>query len=181
MQPIRGITLITGIMAAGKSTIAQRLAERLQPKSIHLRGDAFRRMIVSGREEMLPNPSEEAIKQLQLRYKTAAMVADQYYEAGFHVVMQDVILGADLQTMVGLIQSRPLYVIVLSPSVAAVAEREQVRAKKGYGAWEIADLNHLLQTETPRLGLWLDTTNMTPDDTVNELLARMHPEASVRM
>ena len=38
-------------MAAGKSTIAQALAERL-PKSVHLRGDLFRRMIVNGQAEM---------------------------------------------------------------------------------------------------------------------------------
>ena len=42
------VILITGNMAAGKSSVAQSLAERL-PKSVHLRGDVFRRMIVSGR------------------------------------------------------------------------------------------------------------------------------------
>jgi predicted kinase len=45
------LILITGLMAAGKSTVAQRLAERL-PKSVHLRGDVFRRMIVNGQAEM---------------------------------------------------------------------------------------------------------------------------------
>ena len=34
------IIVITGIMAAGKSTVAQALAERL-PKSIHLRATCF--------------------------------------------------------------------------------------------------------------------------------------------
>ena len=46
-----GIILITGNMAAGKSTVAQALAERL-PMSVHLRGDRFRRMIVNGQAEM---------------------------------------------------------------------------------------------------------------------------------
>jgi adenylate kinase family enzyme len=45
------IIVITGIQAAGKSTIAQALAERL-PDSVHVRGDLFRRMIVNGRVEM---------------------------------------------------------------------------------------------------------------------------------
>ena len=48
------IVLITGAMAAGKSSLAQALAERL-PCSVHLRGDSFRRMIVSGRAEMTAN------------------------------------------------------------------------------------------------------------------------------
>jgi deoxyadenosine/deoxycytidine kinase len=34
------VILITGNMAAGKSSVAQALAERL-PKSVHLRGDVF--------------------------------------------------------------------------------------------------------------------------------------------
>lgn len=42
------VILITGNMAAGKSSVAQALAERL-PQSIHPRGDVFRRMIVNGR------------------------------------------------------------------------------------------------------------------------------------
>ena len=52
------VYLITGVMASGKSTVAQRLAERL-PRAVHLRGDVFRRMIVSGREEMRPDAPEE--------------------------------------------------------------------------------------------------------------------------
>ena len=49
-QPGARIILITGNMASGKSTVAQALAEQL-PKSVHLRGDLFRRMIVSGRSD----------------------------------------------------------------------------------------------------------------------------------
>ncbi len=53
------VVLVTGVMAAGKSTVAQLPAERL-PRSVHLRGDSFRRMIVSGREEFTPRPTAEA-------------------------------------------------------------------------------------------------------------------------
>ena len=47
--------LITGVMASGKSTTAQALAQAL-PRCVHLRGDLFRRMIVTGREEMAGGP-----------------------------------------------------------------------------------------------------------------------------
>ena len=53
-------------MAAGKSTTAEALALKLD-KCVHLRGDVFRRMISSGREEMSAAPSEEAVRQLYLR------------------------------------------------------------------------------------------------------------------
>jgi uridine kinase len=45
------VILITGIMASGKSTVAQLLSERFE-KSVHLRGDIFLRMIVNNRKEV---------------------------------------------------------------------------------------------------------------------------------
>lgn len=45
------VIVVTGIQAAGKSTVAQALAERLD-RSVHLRGDLFRKMIVNGRADM---------------------------------------------------------------------------------------------------------------------------------
>jgi cytidylate kinase len=71
------IIMITGIMASGKSTVAQRLAERF-PRSVHLRGDVFRRMIVHGSIDMEPEFSQAAYDQLLLRYQLAATVAHTY-------------------------------------------------------------------------------------------------------
>ncbi|MGC5331497.1 hypothetical protein [Micromonospora sp. DT62] len=93
------VVLISGIMAAEESTVAEALARRL-PRAVHLRGDVFRRMVVSGQEEMTAEPSAEAWRQLRLRYDLAASAADRYAAAGFTVVLQDVILGAELPAMV---------------------------------------------------------------------------------
>lgn len=76
-----GVVLVTGVMAAGKSTVAQALAEAL-PRAAHVRGDVFRRMIVSGREEYVPGAGGEAEAQLRLRYRLSAATADAYAEAG---------------------------------------------------------------------------------------------------
>ncbi len=93
--------VITGIMAAGKSTVAQALAERFD-RAVHLRGDVFRRSVVSGRVDMSSNPSAEALDQLRLRYELAAFCADRYVDAGFVTVMQDVILGPMLIDVMGM-------------------------------------------------------------------------------
>ncbi len=104
------IVLITGIMASGKSTVAQALAERL-PKSVHLRGDSFRRMIVNGRVEMQPPFPDQAYAQLRLRYRLSVITADLYCAAGFTVIYQDVIVGAVLQEVVDALKQtgKPLY------------------------------------------------------------------------
>ena len=163
------VVLITGIMGAGKSSVAQALAERL-PKAAHVRGDAFRRFIVSGGAPMLPGAGPEALEQLRLRYRLGAATADAYAEAGFVAVYQDIILGEDLRTVVGAIRARPLYVVVLSPDPEVVGERAESRAKvSGYGEWTVKALHELLLA-TPRVGLWLDSSEQTVDETVTAIL-----------
>lgn len=171
------IILITGIMAAGKSTIAQAVAERL-PRSVHVRGDQFRRFIVSGREEMDGiTPSDEAVRQLQLRYQLAADAARTYAGAGFAVVLQDIYLGDDLPAMVERLQPHPVQVVVLCPTPEAVrardTHRQSTRGKIAYqpDGIDVSMLDKALR-ETPQIGLWLDTSDLTVEETVQEILLR---------
>ena len=179
------VMLITGIQAAGKSSVAQAVAERLD-RSVHLRGDLFRRIIVNGRANMGPaDPPPEAVRQLRLRYRLAADAADAYAGAGFTVLLQDVVLGAYLTEMTEMIRTRPLYVVVLAPRPAVVAEREVARrlarGKTAYKAGDEgpAELDAHLRRETPPVGLWLDTSEQTLEQTVEELLARVWTQAEV--
>jgi len=174
-----GVMVITGVMASGKSTVAQLLAERL-PRTVHVRGDVFRRMLVSGRREIEPprngeraEVAEEAIEQLRLRYRVSASTADLYAAAGWTAVVQDVVLGELLKPYLDAIRSRPLYLVVLAPSAQSVAEREAARAKSGYGSWTVGHLDHYLRHDTPRLGLWLDSTGQTPAETVDAILGSL--------
>ena len=170
-SPVEGVVLITGVMAAGKSTVAQALAERL-PRAAHVRGDVFRRMIVSGREEYGPGADGEGQAQLRLRYRLSAATADAYAREGFTAVVQDVVLGPALAEYVELVRTRPLHVVVLAPRPEVVAERGAGRPKTGYGSWTVEDLDGALRTETSRIGLWLDNSEQTVDETVDEILAR---------
>lgn len=164
-----GVVVITGVMASGKSTVAQLLAERL-PRAVHVRGDVFRRMLVSGRREFVPRGDREAVEQLRLRYRVSASTADLYAAAGWTAVVQDVVLGENLRPYLEAVRARPLFLVVLAPSPEAVAEREAARAKRGYGSWTVGGLDHVLRAETPRLGLWLDTSDQTPQETVDAVL-----------
>lgn len=170
--------LITGIMASGKSTVAQLLAERFD-KSVHLRGDVFRKMIVNDRKEVHPDATEEQFEQLRLRYRLTAHSADAYYESGLTVIMQDVVIGPMLTEFVSFVLHRPLYVVLLCPNADAVAEREAARPKKGYGIWTVSALDDVLRKETPRIGMWLDSSALTAEETAEEILKRAWTEALV--
>jgi chloramphenicol 3-O-phosphotransferase len=170
------VIVITGAMAAGKSIVGDLLAIRL-PRSVHIHGDMFRRMVVNGRADMTPNPTPDAIAQLNLRYDLAAMAADRCAEDGFDAIVQDVILGKDLADFVKRIASPERYLVVLSPSVSALEWREEQRAKSGYVHFSPGALDDVLRRESPHIGYWLDSSTQTPDETVEDILANLQRAA----
>jgi predicted kinase len=177
-QPV--IVLVTGISASGKSTVAELLAARFT-KGVHVRGDVFRRMVVSGREDMSEQPTDEARRQLHLRYELAARTAEAYFDAGFSVVVQDVVVGPVLADFVAAVTRRPLIVVVLCPRPDVATRRDAGRTKTAYGDGRIgaATLNSALQHGTPRIGLWLDSSDQTPDETVDEIVTRGWDEGRI--
>ncbi len=156
-------------MAAGKSTVAQALAERF-PRSAHVRGDQYRRSIVNGRHEMSPEPTEDALVQLRLRYLMALSSAEHFRRSGFVTIVQDTIIGPMLTEFVAMVDHRPFSLIVLAPNPAEVARRERQRAKTGYGSFSPEHLDAVLRDETPGFGYWLDSTNLTVAETVERIL-----------
>ncbi|MGV0815762.1 AAA family ATPase [Mycolicibacterium boenickei] len=164
------IIVITGAMASGKSTVAQLLAERFE-RSAHVRGDVFRRFVVGGRAEPAEQMSADAQAQLVLRYRLGAASADAYAAAGFVTIWQDVIIGPYLADAVDMLQTRPVFVVVLDPAPEVIAEREHARAKVGYGTdWDHGKFVETMRSTTPRLGLWLDTSAMSPEQAVQAVL-----------
>ena len=163
------ILIITGAMAAGKSSVAQALALRL-PHAVHLRGDSFRKMIVSGRVDPAPGSEAAWRAQLELRYDLAAMAAERYAAAGFTVIYQDILNDALARVVAALAAWSP-GVVVLCPSAEVPARREAERPKSGYkGGWTPAAFDVLVRAQTPRLGLWLDSSALSVEETVDHIL-----------
>lgn len=172
------LIVVTGIMAAGKSTVAQALAERFR-QSAHVRGDHYRRSIVRGRHEMSAEPTAEALDQLRLRYRLAISTAETYCRAGFTTVLQDVVIGPMLDEFVALVPRRPFSLIVLAPEADEVAQRERQRPKTGYVGFTPEQLDSVLHTTTPRLGFWLDSTGLGVEETVDLVLANLDGAARI--
>ena len=138
--------VITGVCAAGKTTVGRLLAERLGLRFVE--GDTIR---PAG-----DGPSDERYHRLA----TAARGA----------VAEDVILGPWLTQFVEL--AAPCHLVVLAPSAEAVAARHAGRLKDGYRSWSLEELDDALRHETPCLGLWIDSSTLTPEETVEAIIAR---------
>jgi predicted kinase len=171
---IGAVTLfvISGVSAAGKSTVARLLAERFE-RGVCVPGDAIRAMIASGRADMRPDAEKEALRQLALRYAAALSVARVFLDGGFDVVVEDVIIGPILRDFLSLVPVPEFHLVFLDPDAAAIQQRELKRDRIAYGPgrWSVGGLQAILREDTDRIGLWLDTTGQSATETVESILS----------
>lgn len=171
------VWLVTGAQASGKSTVAELLARRCE-RAVHIRGAQFSRWAVRGWVPFDDHArAAEARRHLELRYRLSATVAAEYASAGFTAIVQDNVYGEDVVNWMGSLGDLPKHLVVLRPSVATVIARDAERRKKtgkiAYrGAYTPERNDADLATTPSTLGLWLDTSDKSASDTVEEILAR---------
>ncbi|MGY1744508.1 phosphotransferase-like protein [Blastococcus sp. SYSU D00695] len=132
------VLLVTGAQAAGKTTIGRLVAGRW-PRGVFLDGDVFWRAVVSGRADMTPDPTPEALRQLHLRYRALGQAARVYAAAGLPTVVADNVFGEDVQVLRDAVAPHDLLVVALVPSPQTVAARERGRGTEAYAGWSGPD------------------------------------------
>ncbi|SIO26867.1 AAA family ATPase [Agromyces cerinus] len=170
--------LVVGAPASGKSTVGRLLAERLRPGAF-IEGDALWQMVVAGREDMSDPPTDAALAQLELRYRHGAMLGRSFVDAGISAVHVDNIFGDGVAAQLDRMGGRPRALVVLRPSVEAIVRRETERGTGAYDGWigdgTLADAVSVFDGwvgETPPVGLWVDSTGQSPDETVDWIMDR---------
>jgi hypothetical protein len=174
-----GVWLVTGAQASGKSTVADVLARRFE-RGVHVRGGQFYRWAVRGWVHVGQpggDDDDEVRRLLYLRYRLSSLVADEYAAAGFTTVVQDNVYGPDVEAWLDRIAARRRHLVVLRPSVAVVEQRDEERrsslGKVAYrGGFTPAENDAHLAATRRDVGLWLDTSEQTAEETMDEILAR---------
>lgn len=172
------IIVVTGIQAAGKSTVAHLLAQRFV-RGVHVEADVLQHMIVAG-SEGAQEPGEltgEAARQYQLRLKHMCLLGRSFLEAGFTVVLDDIIMGESWPYVQAQLHGIAYCLVVLAPRAEIVAKiRDRNRAKRPLGEGWAYYLDLVLQTTMKDAGYWLDTSEQTPEETVDQILRWLKTE-----
>jgi len=172
------LIVVTGIMAAGKSTIAHLLAQRFE-RGVHVEADVLQRMIVSGGAWVSQpgEPAGEEAQQLRLRLKNMCLLGRSFFEAGFTVVLDDIIMGDRWHHLQEELSGLPFSLVVLAPHVDVVAQQRDLNRLKGpqgpQGYTWAVYLDHALRTTMAGIGLWIDTSEQTPEETVEQILRNL--------
>jgi len=167
------IVLITGFAGSGKSTVGRLVAEHF-PKSMHIKVDDLREMMVKGMEPPGEEITEEAYRQFQWARNTVIYMAQLYASQGVDVVIDDVCFPPNFAEQYAELFKNPVvYRVLLFPKAPALIERMKKRA----GPWD-----HILVNAVPMIYSYLepmpkdgwivlDSSDWTIEQTVQAVLS----------
>lgn len=169
------VIILSGVPGAGKTTVARMLAGRFE-RAAHLEADEVQRMVVSGGVtaggeplDAAGNPQGEARRQLELRGRNICLLANSFAEAGVVAVIDDVVVGSRLESFRSMLTARPLWFVLLTPTLEQVRDRNAARGSSSvFETWRHLDAT--MRRETERVGLWLDNSALTVEETVERIL-----------
>ena len=165
------IVVVSGLPGAGKSTVARLLGLRF-PRAAHIDADRLQRLIVSG--GVWPDAtgiSGDSERQLRLRLRNAVLLARSFHSHGITAIVDDIVAGARFEHLLEDLDPAPFGFVMLLPEFEHVKARWRSMGSPYVDAWDWIDEE--IRVRTPRVGLWLDTTNLTPNETVDAIFDRL--------
>jgi hypothetical protein len=80
------------------------------------------------------------------------------------------VIGPRLERLERHLEGLAVRFVLLTPTSEVVRRRDAGRKKHVFDKW--GHLDEVMRDETPRRGLWLDTSDLTTEETVEAILTR---------
>jgi chloramphenicol 3-O-phosphotransferase len=176
----RACLIITGAPGAGKSSVSRVVAERLQ-RSALLDGDTINRLTVSGFVWALGEPADEAARQVDLLHANLCALAANFADASFTPLVDAVIPDRPrLDFFLETLAPRRVLLVVLTPDVDVCRARNLGRSPESQFFFEGHEaLMAGMRADFGTLGWWLDTSQMSLEETVQQVVTRANTLAKV--
>jgi hypothetical protein len=100
------------------------------------------------------------------------LLGKSFFDHGFSVVLDDIIIGERWQHLQEELQGYPFSLVVLAPSTEVVRVRDAARGKPPLGARWAEYLDAELRNTMTGIGTWIDSSDQTPEVTVDLILTR---------
>lgn len=168
------IWLISGAPGAGKSTVSEALCRSFR-LAVHIPVDDIRDWVRSG----FSSPVEwtaETTRQFVLARRGAARIARDYANAGFVVVIDDVVRESELHQYTDHLGAATLGKVLLNPSLETVLARNAAPGRKDFNASVLEaacrGMHPLLLAENTSEHGWIvvDSTTLDIDQTVDAIV-----------
>jgi adenylylsulfate kinase-like enzyme len=171
---VSGCVIVTGMPAAGKTTITS-LAAALMPRAAQVSGDAVNLMIRSGYVWFMGQPSEQALRQDELCNRNMCSLANNFVDFGFTVLMDTVLADrCELDFFIALMSPRPVRLVVLDPGIDVCRRRNAGRDPETQFDFDGYErLGADMRREFGDIGWWLDTSASTAAQTADGLVAEL--------
>ena len=179
MENPQPVFLIVGPPAVGKSTTSAALASRFA-RSVHIPVDDLRMMVVSGLELPGAEWSDALTQQISLARSNATYMTQTYTNAGFVVALDDFLDFNFPRDYEALLKRPGVHPILLYPPQSTAHQRNLKRTGDGPGRIYIDQGIQLVYEGIKEFvpimeqNGWqvLDTTEMSIEETVDEILRR---------
>ena len=151
------LVILSGPPNAGKSSTAEALCQRYD-RMLHIDVSALRDFLRMGR--LRPwDDSPAGRKQRELLVASACDMARRFLDAGYGVIIDDVVTPDDLSAYRGALAGcrAAVHLVVLLPPLAVILERERHRPTEWHRA-------NRLETLHRQLSQWRDVAVIDPGD-----------------
>lgn len=173
-ESVSGCVLVTGMPGAGKTTVTS-LAAGLMPRAARVGGDEVSAMIRSGFVWFMGEPAKDALCHDELCNRNMCSLANNFIDFGFTVLMDTVLADrSELDFFMALLSPRPVRLVVLDPGIEVCKNRNAGRAP--HDQFEFDGYERLaaeMEREFGDIAWWLDTSELTADETAEQLVAHM--------